>query len=174
MKISVFCGVSVDGFIARRDHTFDFLPNEPEPHGFEEFYASIDTVVIGRNTYEVVLKFPGWNYGEKRVVVLSSRKLDFSKLPKEARIEQMSGEPSEIVKELDGTGTKSVYLDGGITIQRFLAAGLVDRMVITRVPVLIGNGIPLFGPLPKDVKLRHIGTREFKTGLVSTEYEIER
>ena len=174
MKISVFCGVSLDGFIARKNHTFDFLPEEPEPHGFEEFFKSVDAIVIGRNTYEVVLKFPGWHYGKKRVVVLSSRKLDFSPLPKTARIEQMSGEPAEIVKQLESSGTKSVYLDGGITIQRFLNVGLVDRMIVTRVPVLIGEGIPLFGPVPRDIQLRHVGTKEYKSGLVTSEYEVIR
>ncbi|ABF41482.1 bifunctional deaminase-reductase-like protein [Candidatus Koribacter versatilis Ellin345] len=175
MKISVFCGVSVDGFIARKSHTFDFLPEEPEPHGFEEFYKSIDTVVIGRNTYQVVVKyFPKWYYGKKRVVVLSSGKLDFSEAPKNAKLQQMSGEPAHILSKLKALRVKHVYLDGGITIQRFLAVGLVDRMTVTRVPVLIGEGIPLFGPVPGDIKLRHVKTKTFKSGLVTTEYDVLR
>jgi dihydrofolate reductase len=64
------------------------------------------------------------------------------------------------------------YIDGGITIQRFLAAGCIDRVVITRVPVLIGAGIPLFGPVPRDISLRHVATRSYKGGLVQSEYEI--
>ena len=171
MQLSVFCGVSVDGFLARPNHSLDFLDaGGQEPHGFEEFYASIDVVVIGRKTFEVVLTFGQWPYGRKPVVVLSSRPLNFSSI--KGVIEQMSGEPGEIVKLLRSRGFKHAYIDGGITIQRFLAAGLVARLVVTRVPVLIGAGIPLFGPVPRDISLRHIETRSYKGGLVQSEYEI--
>lgn len=142
-----------------------------EPHGFEEFYGSIDVVVIGRKTFEVVLTFGEWPYGKKPVVVLSSRPVDFSSVQCGV-VEQMSGEPAELVRQLETRGFKHAYIDGGITIQRFLTAGCIDRMVITRVPVLIGSGIPLFGPLPRDVALRHIETRCYKGGLVQSEYEI--
>lgn len=172
MKCSVFCGVSVDGFLARPDHKLDFLDaGGQEPHGFDEFYASVDVVVIGRKTFEVVLTFGEWAYGKKQVVVLSSRQLDFTSI-KNGVVEQISGEPAEIVAQLDTRGFKHAYIDGGITIQRFLAAGCVDRMVITRVPVLIGSGIPLFGSLPHDINLHHVATRSFKGGLVQSEYEI--
>jgi dihydrofolate reductase len=165
--------VSVDGFLARPDDELDFLhTGEQEPHGFEEFLASVDVVVIGRRTFEVVLKLGHLAlYGKKRVVVLSSRPLDFSSV-KGGVVEQMSGEPTEIAKQLKSRGFQHAYIDGGITIQRFLAAGLVDRLVITRVPVLIGEGIPLFGRLPRDVSLRHVATRSYNGGLVQSEYEI--
>ena len=171
MKLSVFCGVSVDGFLARPDHALDFLDaGGQEPHGFEEFYGSVDVVVIGRKTFEVVLTFGKWSYGKKPVVVLSSRPLDFSSI-EGGVVEQMSGEPVEIVKQLRSRGFKHAYIDGGLTIQRFLAAGLIDRMVITRVPVLIGAGITLFGPVQRDINLRHVATRSYKGGLVQSEYE---
>jgi len=174
MKLSVFCGVSADGFLARPDDTFDFLQGGGQaPHGFTEFLASVDVVVIGRRTFQVVLKLGHLAlYGEKPMVVLSSRPLDFSSAQSGA-VEQMRGEPAEIVKHLEARGFKHAYVDGGITIQRFLAAGLIGRMVITRVPVLIGAGIPLFGPLPRDISLRHIATRSDNGGLVQSEYEIE-
>ena len=173
MKLSVFCGVSVDGFLARPDDALDFLDaGGQEPHGFTEFLASVDVVVIGRRTFEVVLKLGGLSlYGKRRVVVLSSRPLDFSSV-KGTAVEQMSGEPAEIVKQLESRGLKHAYIDGGITIQRFLSARLIDRLVITRVPVLIGAGIPLFGPLPRDISLRHIATRSYGGGLVQSEYEV--
>ena len=172
MKLSVFCGVSVDGFLARPDNTLDFLDaGGQEPHGFEEFYGSVDVIVFGRNTFEVVLAFGKWFYGKKPVVVLSSRALDFSSI-KGGVVEQMSGEPAQIVTQLKARGFKHAYIDGGITIQRFLAAGLIDRLVITRVPVLIGAGIPLFGPVPRDISLRHVATRCYKGGLVQSEYEL--
>lgn len=172
MKLSVFCGVSVDGFLARPDDTLDFLRSgEQEPHGFEEFYSSVDIVVIGRRTFDVVLTFGKWFYGKKRVVILSSRPLDFSSV-QGGVVEQMSGEPSEIVTQLEARGFKHAYIDGGLTIQRFMAAGLIDRLVITRVPVLIGTGIPLFGPLPYDIILRHVETRCYNGGLVRNEYKV--
>jgi len=172
MKLSVFCGVSVDGFLARPDDGLDFLDTGgQEPHGFEEFLASVDVVVLGRRTLEVVLKIGHLSlYGRRLVVVLSSRPLDFSSV-QGAEVEQMSGEPVEIVRQLESRGFQHAYIDGGITIQRFLAAGLIDRLVITRVPVLIGAGIPLFGPLPRDISLRHIVTRSYNGGLVQSEYE---
>jgi dihydrofolate reductase len=173
MRLSVFCGVSVDGFLARPDDALDFLhTSEQESHGFKEFLASVDVIVIGRRTFDVVRKLGHLAlYGEKPVVVLSSRPLDFSSV-KHGAVEQMSGEPTEIVQRLKSRGFKHAYIDGGITIQRFLAAGCIDRMVITRVPVLIGAGIPLFGPLPRDISLRHVATRSYNGRLVQSEYEI--
>jgi dihydrofolate reductase len=173
MKLSVFCGVSVDGFLARPDDTFDFLQTgEQEPHGFKEFLASVDVLVIGRRTFEVVLKLGHLElYGNKPMVVLSSRPLESSSV-KGATVEQMSGTPTEIVRQLRERGFKHAYLDGGVTIQRFLAAGCLDRLVITRVPVLIGAGIPLFGPVPRDIQLRHVETRSYPGGLVQSEYEV--
>jgi dihydrofolate reductase len=172
LTVSVFVGASVDGFIARPNGALDWLPGDDgEAHGYDEFIAGIDTLVIGRKTYETVLTFGGWPYGERRVVVLSSRPVDFSGLAG-AVVEQMGGEPAAIAARLAASGARHVYLDGGITVQRFLRAGLVQRLVITRVPVLIGEGIPLFGSLPHDVRLRHVSTRAYASGLVQSEYEV--
>jgi len=172
MKASVFIGTSLDGFIARPDGAFDFLPEGGgEPHGYNEFIATVDTIVIGRNTFETVLPMNPWPYGQKRVVVLSSRRLDFSKVVG-GRVEQMAGPPAEIVEKLAATGANHLYIDGGITIQQFLRAGLIQRLIITRVPVLIGEGIPLFGSLPQDVRLHHIATKHYASGLVSSEYKV--
>ncbi|HEY6274237.1 MAG TPA: dihydrofolate reductase family protein [Terriglobales bacterium] len=172
MMVSVFVGTSLDGFIARPNGTYDFLPEGGgEPHGYNEFIATVDTIVIGRKTFETVLAFPEWPYVGKRVVALSSQPLDFSAV-RGGVVEQMSGEPAEIVAKLAATGAHHLYVDGGITIQRFLRAGLVDRVTISRVPVLIGGGIPLFGALPHDVRLRHVATQQYPSGLVKSEYEI--
>jgi dihydrofolate reductase len=174
MRLSVFCGVSVDGFLARPDDALDFLhTGEQVPHGFTEFFASVDVVVIGRRTFEVVLKLGLLAlYGKKPVVVLSSRPLDLSSVAG-GNVEQTSGEPSEIKGQLKARGFGHVYVDGGTTIQRFLAARCIDRLVITRVPVLIGAGIALFGPVPRDIWLRHVETRSYTGGLVQSEYEID-
>lgn len=174
MKCSVFCGVSVDGFLARPDDTFDFLmAGEQVPHGFAEFLASVDVVVMGRRTFEVVHRLGHLElYGRKPMMVLNRRALDLSSV-KGGLVEQMSGEPAEIVVRLDKRGFKHAYVDGGITIQRFIAAGCMDRMVVTRVPVLIGAGIPLFGPVPHDIHLHHVATRSYGGGMVQSEYEIQ-
>ena len=173
MRVSVFCGVSVDGFLARLDDALDFLHSgEQEPRGFQEFLASVDVVVIGRRTFGVVMKLGHLTlYGNQPVMVLGSRPLDFSSV-QGAVVEQMSGEPSEVVRQLQARGFRHAYVDGGVTIQRFLAAGCIDRLVITRVPVLIGAGIPLFGPVPQDIRLRHVATHSHAGGLVQSEYAV--
>jgi dihydrofolate reductase len=172
MTVSVFIGTSVDGFIARPNGELDFLPaGGGEPHGYLEFMASVDALVIGRKTFETVLAFETWPYGDKRVVVLSSRPLDFSAV-RGGVVEQMAGSPAEIVSKLEASGAHHLYVDGGITIQRFLRAGLVQRLIITHVPVLIGDGIPLFGSLPRDLRLRHVGTHSYPSGLVKSEYAL--
>jgi dihydrofolate reductase len=127
--------------------------------------------VIGRNTFETVLAFPEWPYGKKRVVVLSNRPVDLSKV-RGGVVEQMAGSPAAIVSKLAASGAHHLYIDGGITIQNFLHAGQIQRLIITRVPVLIGEGIPLFGALPRDVRLRHVATQHYPSGLVKSEYEV--
>jgi dihydrofolate reductase len=172
MTISVFVGASVDGFIARTNGALDFLPEGGgEPHGYNEFIAGVDALVIGRNTFETVLAFDPWPYGNKRVVVLSSRAIDLSAAVG-ASVEQMDGPPSQIVAQLAASGAHHLYIDGGITIQRFLRAGLIERLIVTRVPVLIGEGIPLFGSLPRDIRLKHIATQHYPSGLVKSEYQV--
>ena len=172
MTASVFVGASVDGFIARADGGLDWLPaSGGEPHGYDEFMASVDAIVIGRNTFEIVLGFDPWPYGDKRVVVLSSRPLDLS-VVRGGRVEQRAGDPATIIADLAADGAANLYIDGGITIQRFLRAGVIERLIVTRVPVLIGEGIPLFGSLDRDIRLSHVATRSYPSGLVQSDYRI--
>jgi dihydrofolate reductase len=172
MKASVFIATSLDGFIARPDGGLDWLPGDDvEDHGYFEFMATVDAMVIGRNTFEIVLKFDPWPYGTKQVIVLSSRPSEVV-APAGAVCDAMSGTPEEIVKRLADRGLKHLYIDGGVTIQRFLEAGLIQRMIITRIPVLLGSGIPLFGALSRDVRFEHIGTRSYASGMVQSEYVI--
>ena len=168
LKTTVFVGTSLDGFIARSNGQFDFLPpGGGEPHGYAEFMATVDAVVMGRNTFDVIAAFPQWPY-DKAVFVLSTRELQPP--PRGAVVERLTGHPAEVVVTLGARGIRHIYVDGGITIQRFLEAGLIQRLIITRVPVLIGAGIPLFGELSRDVLLRHVATRHYATGLVQSEY----
>ncbi|HMQ51840.1 MAG TPA: dihydrofolate reductase family protein [Anaerolineae bacterium] len=177
MKASVYIATSLDGFIARPDGAIDWLPvgeSEPgvEDYGYREFMDSVDYLVMGRGTFEVVLSFGGeWPYGEKRLVVLSSRPVEIpDRLA--GTVEWLSGSPQAVVDRLAERGAQHLYVDGGKTIQGFLAAGLIQHLTITRIPILIGEGLPLFGPVPHDIKLNHIETRSFANGLVQSRYEV--
>ena len=174
MKASVFVGISLDGFIARPNGAFDFLSHggTDEPHGFDEFIHSVDAVVMGRNTFEVVAPFEALPYGKKPVIVLSAQ-LSHREVPSTRSgtvVEVLAGEPVEIVARLEARGFSHIYVDGGITVQRFLRAGLIQSITMTRVPVLIGEGIPLFGVVPYDIPLKHVSTRALSGGAVQSEY----
>jgi dihydrofolate reductase len=171
MRASIFIGVSLDGFIARPDGALDWLDHAGNvDHGYEAFMASVDAVVMGRHTYKTVLGFGAWPFGSKPIYVLSASPL--KPAPAEAVVVHLSGEPQAVAAELARRGVQHAYIDGGVTIQRFLRAGLIQRLVISRLPVLIGQGIPLFGPLDRDILLRHVRTETYPTGLVQTEYEV--
>jgi dihydrofolate reductase len=173
MTASVFIATSLDGFIAREDGAIDWLPTPgetDEDYGYQAFMDTVDVHVIGRHTYETVLDFGAWPY-EKPVVVLSHRQLE---IPEEIvdGVEQMEGLPQEIMQRLAERGLTHAYIDGGSTIQGFLAEGLIQQLIITVVPVLLGQGIPLFGPLPHDVPLQHLDTQSFSSGLVQHHYAV--
>jgi dihydrofolate reductase len=172
MKASVFIATSLDGFIARQNGALDWLPADGgEPHGYTEFIDTVDAIVIGRKTFETVLTFDVWPYGKMPVVVLSTRPSELTP-PDGAVCEVMSGTPHEIVARLTQRGLKHLYIDGGVTIQGFLEAGLIQRLIITRIPVLLGSGIPLFGSLSRDIRLEHEATRSYPSGMVQSEYVI--
>lgn len=175
-KTSVFIATSLDGFIAREDGGIDWLPTPDsdseagEDYGYDDFIKTIDAMVMSRNTYELVLTFDEW-YGEIPVFVLTNRGVEIpDRLSK--TVSQMSGQPHKIVEKMAQKGYRHLYVDGGKTIQRFLNAGLIDEMTISTIPVLIGSGIPLFGPLSKDIKLQHIEEQTFQNGLVQNKYEL--
>jgi dihydrofolate reductase len=174
MRASVFIATTTDGFIARKDGDLDWLiaaDQGDEDYGFEDFMASVDALVMGRNTFEFTLTAGGWAYGETPVFVLTSRRLE---LPRgfPGRVEPLAMSPEAVAGELDGRGIEHVYVDGGKTIQSFLCAGLVSRMIITRLPLLIGSGIPLFGNLDTDVDLRLVRSTAYENGWVQLEYEV--
>lgn len=176
MKCSVFIAASVDGFIARPDGGIDWL-FKPEygaddgagPFGYAEFIASVDVLVMGRNSYEKVLSFPTWPYDKTPVIVLSTRELT---IPDNlaGTVTADNSAPVELVARLESEGRKHLYIDGGTTIQRFLKAKLIDEMTITRIPVLLGEGIPLFGFIGRDVELKHLETVSFENGFVQSRY----
>ena len=174
MRASVFIATSLDGYIARQNGELDWLPvdgelSDGEDHGYWAFMATVDTLVIGRHTFEKVLTFGRWLYGEKPVVVLTSKSTGLPP-PPAASVECMTGTPHEIVARLSERGAQHLYVDGGITIQRFLDAGLIQRLTINRIPIILGSGIPLFGPVSRDIRLRHVSTRQYPSGFVQSEY----
>lgn len=180
MKVSVYIATSLDGLIARDDGGLDWLPGadsdapadaDAEDYGYGEFMDSVDVLVMGRNTFEQVLRFGKWAYENKRVVVLSRGDVQVPTNLAQT-VEVRSCPPCELVDQLAETGAKHLYVDGGNTIQRFLNEGLIQQIIITRIPILIGSGISLFGPLADDILLHHVETRQFPSGFVQSRYEV--
>ena len=176
IKASVFIATSLDGFIARTNGDLDWLTGAgsvsvEQDYGYQEFMDTVDTIVMGRNTFELVMSFDTWPYSGKNVVVLSSRP---NAVPPRLvdDVKWHSLRPQRLVERLAARGATHLYVDGGKTIQGFLNAGLIDELTITRVPVLIGTGVPLFGPLNHDVRLTHIATRQFENGFVQSKYRV--
>ena len=171
MKASTFIGVSLDGFIARHSGSFDFLPEGGgEPHGYDEFMASVDALVIGRHTYGVVLAFDAWPYGTKPLLRAQHPPDPTRSARWRCGAHERGAHANHPAAQT--RGISHVYVDGGITIQQFLQAGLIQRLIITRVPVLIGTGIALFGAVPQDIRLKHVATHAYASGLVKSEYEV--
>lgn len=176
LKISAFIATSLDGFIARPDGSIDWLTNPdyeiPEQDfGYQLFMNSVDVLVMGRNTYEKVLTFDEWPYGDKPVVVLCHEP---PTQPNEqgVKVEFLSGSPAEVVSQLSNCGFRHVYLDGGQTIQGFLRDKLVDELTITRIPILLGQGLPLFGELDHDIRLEQVQTTAYPNGFVQSVYKL--
>ncbi len=174
---SVFIATSIDGFIARAGGELDWLDAanaavpEGEDCGYHAIFESIDVLIMGRKTYEKVLSFGKWPYGNKPVIVLSSNKIEISE--QLAQIVSHSSEsPKELCARMSKEGAKRLYIDGGITIQRFLAEGLINDLTITIIPVILGSGIPLFSDLKKDIQLKYIAAKTYDFGFVQLTYEV--
>jgi dihydrofolate reductase len=176
IKASVFIATSLDGFIARENGDLDWLtgaesaPTEQD-YGYQDFIDTVDTIVMGRNTFEVALTFDPWPYSGKKVVTLSSRPTAIPPRLMDS-VEWLSLPPQHLVEQLAAQGATHLYVDGGKTIQGFLNAGLINELIITRVPILIGTGVPLFGPVDHDIRLNTIAIRQFENGLVQSRYRI--
>jgi dihydrofolate reductase len=165
---SVFIATSVDGYIARPDGTFDFLSVVERPgedYGFAEFFASIDALVIGRNTYETALGFAEWPYAGKRCFVLTHRETQ------SLHGEQFfAGAPAALLDQLALAGAQRLYVDGGAVIRQFLADNLIDDLTLSVVPVLLGQGIALFGAEVPEQRLHLKSNRAYESGLVQLCY----
>jgi dihydrofolate reductase len=173
----VFIATSLDGFIAREDGAIDWLlarDASGEEHGYAQFIAGIDAIVMGRGSYEKALELEPWPYA-RPVLVLSASLAGApvpARLAGHVRVVDLS--PGDALAKLHAEGCRRVYVDGGKVIQSFLRQGLIDDMVITLVPVLLGSGRPLFGALEADLSLAHEATVSFPSGLVQTRYRVVR
>jgi len=175
MRSIVFIGTSLDGFIARKNGDIDWLvqyANNEAVDAYEKFMSSIDAIVIGRGTFEKVLSFPSWPY-EKKVFVLSTSIKEVPTALKE-KVTILSMKPEELLTYLSGQRFSSIYIDGGKVIQDFLIEDLIDELIISKVPVLLGKGIPLFGYLDTDLQFKHAQTETGSNGLVRSYYERKR
>jgi dihydrofolate reductase len=176
-KTRVYIAATVDGFIARLDDRIDWLAHEThgDDYGWVPFRESIDTLIIGRRTYEQVLSFGmEWPYKGLTTVVWS-RSLSNDDVPKALRAEKVEISalaPEALLNDLGERGLKHAWVDGGRTLQTFLAEGLVDVITVTRIPILIGEGIPLFGALPADLHLEHLSTDTFASSVVQSTYAV--
>ncbi|OEU75146.1 MAG: deaminase [Desulfuromonadales bacterium C00003068] len=178
LEISVFISTSLDGYIAREDGGLDWLDAanadvpDGEDFGFIQFMQSIDSIVMGRKTYEKVLSFGGWPYGAASVIVLSRTPIEFPD-DSEHNVSSSSESLKELCHRLESEGQKHLYVDGGITIRRFLADGLITDVTVTTVPVVLGSGIPLFGSVEKDITFEHVATKSFDVGFVQSTYNVK-
>jgi dihydrofolate reductase len=169
----VFIGTSLDGYIADRDGGLDFLQSVPNPEnddlGYAEFMSRIDALLMGRKTYETVLGFGGdWPYS-KPVFVLSN---SLTSLPEHLieKVELISGSLKQVVEELNKRDFHELYIDGGMLIQSFLKEDMIDELIITQVPILLGGGVSLFGTLPSHLEFEHITTKVHLDALVQSHY----
>jgi dihydrofolate reductase len=171
-RCSVFIAASLDGFIARTDGSLDWLSIVERPgedYGYRAFIDDVDALVLGRRTYESVLRFDSWPYAKKRCVVLTHR----PPTPRHGE-EFFAGSPSELVRRLSLAGTRRIYVDGGDVIRQFLAAGLIDDLTLSTIPVLLGDGVRLFGGTGAEIRFALVASRSFSSGLVQHEYRARR
>lgn len=178
IRASVYIATSLDGFISRVDGSLDWLETANamvplgEDCGYAAFMQTIDTLVMGRNTFEQVLTFDPWPYPDHKVIVLTSRPLTLP-LALASKVSVMADSPRHLVDQLAARGAQHLYIDGGQTIQSFLSAGLINQITITVIPILLGAGRPLFGPLGHDQKLRLISSHAYEFGFVQSTYRVE-
>ena len=174
MSNTVYIATSIDGYIAREDGTIDWLMELPNPnnsdYGFSVFLERIDGIIMGRKSFETVLGFNEWPYAKPVPVFVLSNSLVELPGKLSVKVEIVKGELKRIIESLRDRGINNLYIDGGKTIQSFLNEDLIDEMIITRVPILLGSGIPLFGKNNLELKFEHVETEVHNNVLVRSKY----
>ncbi|WP_315921170.1 dihydrofolate reductase family protein [Mesorhizobium sp. SP-1A] len=171
----VFIAASLDGYIACKDGNIDWLSlpgGETEDHGYNDFFSTIDGIIMGRGTYDVVSTFGDWPFEKPTIVLTSSLKNEDLPANQKGKVRFLIANPAEALKVVGDDGWKRAYIDGGKVIQSFLQVGLIEDMIISRIPILLGEGLPLFGFLDSSIPLKHLNTRSFASGLVQSKYAI--
>ncbi|MFC1879671.1 dihydrofolate reductase family protein [Chloroflexota bacterium] len=176
-KNVVFIAKSLDGYIADKDGGLDWLQYIPNPDnldmGYKKFSNCVDAIVMGRKTFETVCGFDiDWPYSLP-VFVMSST-LESAAEEYKGKVEIIKGSPAEITAELHKKGFTRLYIDGGVTIQNFLKEDLIDELIITTMPILLGGGAPLFGDLPKEMEFEHVESTLYLNAIVQDHYRRKR
>ena len=180
VKVSVFIGTSLDGFIAREDGDTSWLDGANkkatpgEDFGFNSFLESVDLIVMGRKTFEQVINFNDWPYKDTKMIVLTSMDIGIPEKLKKTVTTSNTLSSAQLIKELSDQPISHIYVDGGTVIQDFLSTGLVDEITVTIVPILIGNGKPFSKLLPKDLYLQHLKTTVYDFGFVQNKYKVNK
>ncbi|MBC8045815.1 MAG: dihydrofolate reductase [Fimbriimonadaceae bacterium] len=174
MSNIVYIATSLDGYIAREDGSIDWLMEIPNPdnsdYGFSIFLERIDGIVMGRNTFETVLGFNEWPYPKSKPIFVLSNSLNVVPGNLSAKVEIVKGELKSIIESLKHKGMNDLYIDGGKTIQSFLKEDLIDEITITKIPILLGSGIPLFSKNNLELKFEHAETVVHNNILVKSKY----
>lgn len=174
----VYLGCSLDGFIARKDGAVDFLDAvdpapEDEDYGWHDYISGIDALIMGRNSYDMVLGFGQWHYGNRKVMVLTTRDIEIPDFI-EGEIIPFEGKPEDAIAHMNGLGCENIYVDGGKVVQDFINAELVDELIITIVPIIIGEGIPLFANINVEKRLDLKNVTKYDNGLLSLHYSLKK
>ncbi len=168
-RVVVFLGISIDGFIAGPGGDLSWLSacagESPADTGYDELMARSDALVLGRNTYDSVLRFDDWPFGSKPVHVLTRRPL--TPLHGERALQ---GNIEQVLRTVQAAGANSIYLDGGDVVRQALQDSLVDELVLSWVPIVLGQGIRLFGEGLPSSRWQLVRSRSFQSGMVQASY----
>lgn len=170
----VFIATSLDGYVAEADGKIDFLHSFPDPvdedMGWQAFMSGVDAILMGRRTYETVIGFGiEWPYAIPVYVWSSTLKSPAAGL--NGKVTMISGDVRQVLEQMHDQGHFRIYVDGGQVIQSFLSKDLIDEMIITTIPILLGSGIRLFGDLGKKLMFRCTASRTFSNGTAQSVYE---
>ncbi|MDX8574578.1 MULTISPECIES: dihydrofolate reductase family protein [Elizabethkingia] len=172
-KISLFIAMSLDGYIAKPNDDLSFLKlveKEGEDYGYAEFTSKIDTIIIGRKTYDYVVNEIGashYDNGQRDIYVITR-----TERPQVGRTTFYTGNITELVKQLKSENGKNIYCDGGAeVINELLKHNLIDEFIISVIPVILGNGTRLFKDGRPEQALEFITAKTFETGLAQLHYK---